>query len=199
MSIAEKLTTIAENTPKIFKSGQDSMIDHSKVIEKTVTANSIVSLNDVSEIPHSVGVKVENKNLFDKDSGQILNVTISSTNIGGSFSSAYRSVYVKCEPNTTYTVSRKVGTRFSVATTIEKPAPSVAVYGIISNHNGASITITTDSDAQYIIAYVWISSDTITPEEVIESVQIELGTTATPYTPYVKLCGKNLFDGKIIA
>ena len=63
MSIAEKLTTVAENVPKVYKAGQASMVDESKIVPKTVSGTSI-SVNDVSEIPHSVSCKVESINLF---------------------------------------------------------------------------------------------------------------------------------------
>ena len=62
MSIAEKLTQVAENIPKVYKAGQSSMVDESKLIPKTVSG-SYISVDDVSEIPHSVGCKVESVNL----------------------------------------------------------------------------------------------------------------------------------------
>lgn len=83
MKLAEKLTTIAQNVPRVYDAGresakdeyydkgyadgQSSVIDESKIIEKSVTGSGIVSLNDVSEIPHSVGVKVEGRNLISTD------------------------------------------------------------------------------------------------------------------------------------
>ena len=76
-SIAEKLMTVAENVPKVYAAGQSSMVDESKIIEKTVSG-AFISVDDVSEIPHSVGCKVSGiddltsvkvtrcgKNLFD--------------------------------------------------------------------------------------------------------------------------------------
>ena len=63
MSIAEKLTQVAENIPKVYKAGQSSMVDESKLIPKTVSGNYI-SVDDVSEIPHNVGCKVESVNVL---------------------------------------------------------------------------------------------------------------------------------------
>ena len=57
MSIAEKLSTVAENIPKVYKAGQASMVDESKIIEKNVSG-AFISVDDVSEIPHKVGCKV---------------------------------------------------------------------------------------------------------------------------------------------
>ena len=82
MTIAEKLVTITEKMQNIYKSGQKSMIDESKIIKKTVTGQ-VLSMNDISEVPHdlelkltgdentdfsSIVVNVYNKNLFEKDS-----------------------------------------------------------------------------------------------------------------------------------
>jgi len=57
MSISEKLVTIAENQEKVYKAGQSSMVDESKIIEKTVSGEYI-SVDDVSEIPHDVKVNL---------------------------------------------------------------------------------------------------------------------------------------------
>ena len=53
MTTAEKLVKVAENVPKVYKAGQQSMVDESKIIEKTVSG-SVIALDDVSEIPHEV-------------------------------------------------------------------------------------------------------------------------------------------------
>ena len=47
-----------------YKSGQQSMVDESKLIPKTVSSENI-SVNDVSEIPHSVECNIKSINLFD--------------------------------------------------------------------------------------------------------------------------------------
>lgn len=58
MSISEKLVTIAENEQKVYESGQKSMIDESKIIEKTLSGGNILYLEDVSEVPHKVKVQL---------------------------------------------------------------------------------------------------------------------------------------------
>jgi hypothetical protein len=87
MSIADKLTTIAENVPKVYEAGQKSMVDESKIIPKTITGSSrVLSAYDVSEIPHKVScklasdtitdftgcsVEVHGKNLWNKDTAKL--------------------------------------------------------------------------------------------------------------------------------
>lgn len=55
MSIADKISTIIENTHKIYKSGQDSMIDEDKIIEVTETG-TFINLREVSKLPHKIKI-----------------------------------------------------------------------------------------------------------------------------------------------
>ena len=55
MNTEEKLTTIAENAPKVYKAGKQKMIALHP--EKTVSG-SYISVDDVSELPHDVKCKV---------------------------------------------------------------------------------------------------------------------------------------------
>ena len=55
MSIADKLTEIAENVPKVFEAGRQELLSIHP--EKTVSG-SLISVDDVSELPHDVKCKV---------------------------------------------------------------------------------------------------------------------------------------------
>lgn len=129
---------------------------------------------------HDVG-----KNLFDKDdtSAQKTGLYIGSSTIQGS--SGAEIAYIKCLPNTTYTVSKVSSARFACATTQIEPANGVAVSDRVSNPTATSITITTSATAKYIVVFYYLASaDTKTKGEVLNSLQIEEGSTATPYEPY---------------
>ena len=94
-------------------------------------------------------------------------------------------VYCKCDPNTTYTVSKISGVRFVVAYTTDEPANGAAIYGNIQKYHNKSITITTGSDAKYLVAYVHHSAqDPVSRERMLASIKIEEGPDATPYVPY---------------
>ena len=130
------------------------------------------------------------ENLFDKTSGNILNAYLSTNKILNLDSC--KLIYVKCNPNTTYTINKTAGQRFSVAYTIEFPANDVDVYEWTQNHTGSSITYTTGSDAQYLVAFVYnVNYDTITAEEMIDSVQV---LTKTIYSGYI-----DLVNGELVA
>ncbi len=179
MTMSEKLTAIAENVPKVYEAGQKSMVDESKIIEKTVTGSAI-SLDDVSEVPHEVSVQLSRHtgNLFDKNNGIIIDGYVGDTIsvAAGSF----KTVAIPCTPNTTYTVHKTVGERFIVGTTTVYPAQGVAVYDRINDYKAESITITTGADAKYLVAYVWnVSNDTgITADAMVDSVQIHVNNIA---------------------
>lgn len=63
MSIAEKLTTIAENEQRVYEAGQKSMVDESKVIVKTAVGNPL-TVDDVSEIPHEASIQLLKRNML---------------------------------------------------------------------------------------------------------------------------------------
>lgn len=154
----------------------------------------------------SVEIKGCGKNLFDKDnSSSIINANIPSGSSGTIPANANsRLVFIKCKPNTTYTVSKTAGARFRVATTVDVPADGVACSQIISDNTASSITITTNATAKYLCSYVYNTTvDSVTAEAMIASVQIEEGFTVTIYEPYSEsndvtitfpALGKNLFD-----
>lgn len=130
------------------------------------------------------------KNLFDKDHINALNayIFVTSGETSGTLksSSGARTVYVKCEPNTTYTVSKQFATaRFVVGYSVSEPAIQGTVYNAKTYHGSTSITITTGENASYLVAFVYLSTaDTYTYEQICAMLQIEKGDTATPYEPY---------------
>ena len=86
MNISEKIQKIVDDMPKVYDAGyvkgQESMVDESKIIEKTVSGTGLLLIDDVSEVPHEVEVQltsdtitdfsntevvVTGKNLWDKD------------------------------------------------------------------------------------------------------------------------------------
>ena len=94
-------------------------------------------------------------------------------------------VYSKCNPNTTYTVSKTAGQRFQVAYCDSLPIADLQCGGMISDSTSSSISITTNATAKYIVAYIYHGSyDTVTPEQMLATVQIEEGSQATTYEPY---------------
>ena len=137
-------------------------------------------------------------NLFDKDNANVINCSMSSSAIANS--SSARMIYIPITGGKTYTISKIKSARFRVATTETTPASGVTISNYSSSDNSTLITITTNTSAKYICAYIYISTaDTLTPEEIINTIMIEESSVAHEYVPYgywskVKVTGKNVFN-----
>ena len=129
----------------------------------------------------SLGVE----NLFDKSNVNVLNAYITSGNAISSSNTA-KTLYISCQPNTTYTISKIQSSRFAVAYSTDTPANNVTTRGVIQNNSATSMTITTDSNAKYLCVYYYHSSydTTITEQQILDSIQIEKGSKANSYSPY---------------
>lgn len=188
----------------------------------TPTPSSPIPVNVVSGDNTIVST---GKNLFDKD-----NETYTSGYITGSSattlspSSYNRTLYIHCQPNTTYTIQKMVSvssSRFFIASSVDIPSAGVSIYNVLNGgDNNTSATYTTSNNAKYLLVnYMATNTTTTTVEEMLNSIQIEIGNQATTYEPYtstsypihlgehwlgwigdyqdrfIKTTGKNLFDG----
>lgn len=146
-----------------------------------------------SEI-ESVG---SNVNLANKDN--ITNLYFNQNQI--SVGSTSKTMIENCLPNTTYTISKIKSTKFRVCTTNKTPQTNESIIDYIYNDNGDKITITTSDKAKYMCIYYYDSgTDTLEEQVILDSIKIEKGKVATPYSKYgqgcvkVTKCNKNLFD-----
>lgn len=180
MSIAEKLVKVSENVPKVYTAGQKSV-----AVLETVTGDPAV-LNYVHPTEHELDVRVTSKNLFNKDDTTcLLNGYVSGDGAYMASSGGEKSFIFKCQPNTDYVVSKVQSPTNRVAgfSTI----PSSGTTGIKLGEFNDTDTYTFNSGtAEYIIVwYLNNHGETVTNAEMLNSIQLEVGTTATPYTPYI--------------
>lgn len=142
-----------------------------------------------------------NTNLYDKNNPNILNTPIDSNGTGVNVQDTYKTIWIPCKPNTTYTVSKifdETKNRFGVGYSSIEPNYSQAVEGYISNEKANVLTVTTNATAKYLLAYVWIKGSSTTYEEMLDSIKIEEGE-ATSYSKYncgslgVTISNKNLY------
>lgn len=98
------------------------------------------------------------------------------------------STYIKCKPNTTYTITKPVGHTFIAGYTKELPADGVDVFGIIGDiQTGTmySLKITTGDEAKYLfVNYRNANFENPTLPEILAKMKINEGSTALPYEPY---------------
>ena len=101
-----------------------------------------------------------------------MNWYITSTEIGVWESD--HSTYMQIEPNTTYQITKTAGQRFCVGTTADVPEPGNNIQQYINNDTGESITITTNTNVNYLVIY-FIDTDleSATVEEIKNSITVK--------------------------
>lgn len=125
------------------------------------------------------------KNLFDKtNTSGIVTGYIATSNFNDGNTRA-KTVYIEIKGGATYTVSKTAGQRFQIATA-EVPPTNGAVYtGRQTGNTASSLTITAGANDKYLWAWIFLEgTDTGTLSDMLDSVQIEVGSSASSYTAY---------------
>ncbi len=145
-------------------------------------------------------VKVTGKNLFDSVNPNVFNGYLASSS-GNIVTNSYdKSIYIQCKPNTTYTVSKIASIRFRLGTFSSEPINGMSTSNKISNDTGTALTITSGASDTYLLVYCYNTGDTLTFQQILDSIQIEQNNEATTYEPYkekkvlVDMSKENLFD-----
>jgi len=122
------------------------------------------------------------KNLFNKNNVNKLNAYFNESTQTITSNSSNRTLYIPCKPNTTYTITIPNTTgAYAIGYTSSLPALNTSVSGVSNTLK----TITTDANAKYLVMrYFQTAQATITEQQALDSIQIEVGSEATPYTPY---------------
>lgn len=177
-----------------------------RVYEFNISGNSKQETSDTSpssENPSEIRNAGDNTNEFDKDNAPEI-VGYHWDNSVITSSPTLFTTYIKCESNTTYTVSKISGQRFALGTTEKVPAIGVQTANLVQNNTATSLKITTSNTAKYlIVGYYNSSADTLSKQEILDSIKIEKGSKATPYSPHncgnvnITVCNKNFLDHNI--
>ena len=131
------------------------------------------------------------KNLFDKDNASTIGAYIAGGTSTIVTDGSNTSIYIPCQPNTTYTISKTADNVFRAGTTSVVPANGVAVKNMADNASGTKITLTSASDARYLVVFIRNNASSHTAAELMASLQVELGSQATSYAAYftpIELC-----------
>ena len=194
-----KRILITDNNYSFTTSNECSYIIAS--IEKQITGNSFgyytnlqLEMNNQATTyePYKNATYEVNlgKNLFDKDNANILNYYMTSTGTIGS-SANDKLLYIKCKPNTTYTMQKILGSsgrlRIGAFTNIPNVGDTPNVF--VNKDNNTTGTITTGLNDNYLVVQYY-ASDT-DEQAILNSIQIEEGSIATSYASYftpIELC-----------
>ena len=140
---------------------------------------------------YGIEVKTTGKNLFDKNNANVLNAYLSAGKVITS-SASDRTIYIPCKPNTTYTVSKMVqqttaNNRFALGYSNNIPVLGGSITKRVNLANGTTetkLSITTDSNAKYLLAYIYYQDTSTTFDKMLNSIQIEENNSATTYEEY---------------
>ena len=127
------------------------------------------------------------RNLFDKsDATKILTGFITPDNTALQvYGENSRSLYISCKPNTKYTITKVLSSRFRVATSNTLPENQTVITKLNMDNDVTKYVATTPSDANYlIVTYYYVPSDTLTEQQVLDSIMIIEGDLEYPYVPY---------------
>lgn len=167
---------------------------------KGAVSGSAVRMDDVSPVEHTLGVKVRNKNLFDK--------TIPYSNYATDSETQYGTLRFYVGVGTPVTISFTAPTEaftakymfvtFSHLAKSEQSAITKYQWLILNDEVVKTVWTNTSVDGYFSLAMTEATYNLI----LNNSIQIEIGTTATTYTPYISDLstvtvtrrGKNLFD-----
>ena len=132
------------------------------------------------------------KNLFDKDNATIISNYFISGSGSLTASNGFNVIVTPCEPSTTYTLSwmeltPSESNRCRIATSSTVITTSSTGMNIVENYTSgyhSPLTFTTPANAHYIGIDI-MSSTTTAMSDILSSIQLEKGSTATTYNPYL--------------
>ena len=138
------------------------------------------------DYPAKIKTVGNNINEFDKDNANTLTAYLDINNYKISTNSTTKTLYIPCKANTTYTVSKISSKRFGIAFTNDTPAVDSKINNAIENLNGVtSLTQKSTSQSKYLCVYYYKSDvDTLTEQEILNSIKVEEGRETTGYSPY---------------
>lgn len=125
----------------------------------------------------------DNINLFDKDNINLLNnMFVNTTNKSIISYLERKCFYLKIEDNTMYTIN---GNYHTYGTTEEIPSIN---SNLIDVGWTTPATFTSSSNVKYLVIYYLNENDTLTEQEILNSIKVEKSPTPTPYSKYGQGC-----------
>lgn len=170
-------------------------------LKGTVTGMGAVRMDDVSPVEHEIALRLASdtitdfsdvtvtgcgKNLFDKENAaNLLDGYVSGAGVYTVSFAGEKSFVFKCTPNTDYVVSKRWGATNRIAGF--SAIPTITTAGtFIGEYNDRTSYSFNSGTAEYIVVWYFNNSgEKYTNEEMLASIQLEYGTTATVYEPYM--------------
>lgn len=140
------------------------------------------------DYPSEIKTVGSNVNLFDKDNANIITGVVTGASTTIEKASFTKIIYTPIKKQGTYTIQKKVNKPnvFAIFTTKEIPAVGINIYDKkMGTSETPSLTISTTEGTKYLCCmYIQTNDSTLTEQEILDSIKLEKGTVATPYSPY---------------
>ena len=144
--------------------------------------NSEIAIGSSNNSNRPVWFK-KGKNLFG-NYGTLNGVFINGTANKTDSNANATSVFIQIEPSTTYTISKTKGNRFAIGFAETLPNNNTTLTGIEDDRTATSLTSTSASNSRYLVIYISLS-DSETFANIVATIQVEKGSTATTYESYI--------------
>ena len=194
MATADKLTTVAENVPKVYHAGQMDIVENAECLKGSKTDTAML-LDDISPVTHDMGVKVRGKNLipypYVRTTETVNGVTFTDNEDGTitvNGTATANIAYVICQSNSVTTqVKLTSGCTYTLSGCPSGGGSSKyflrtgGTKSYVDYGSNVSFTATSDYTNAGIVIQIM---NGVTVENLVFKPQIELGTTATDYEPY---------------
>lgn len=172
-----------------FDAGQSGSITYRmSIFENEEDANNFIyepfGITPRPDYPSEIK-SVGYENSFDKDNSNILNALLVSSSIQLQSSSSEKTIIFKVDNNTTYTIQKAVGKRLRVAEFIDEPTIGSTGFNFKLKESSESITYTTTT-GNYIAIGFYVNTDTLTLQQMLDTIQIIESPIAHSYIPYGK-------------
>lgn len=144
---------------------------------------NLVQVSDEVDEDYRVNF-LKSNNLFDKNNVNVLNASLNGQPVPSSNNA--KTLWIKITGGKIYTISKVQSSRFRICTTEVQPALNTAIAQYTENDNATSMTITTNNNANFLLVYYYLNgTDTLTEQQILNSIMINEGDTALPYEPYI--------------
>ena len=194
--IREKINDLGQNldTEDTFRSYVEALEqvyeEYPKIEENDVTEPSInntkVGKMEIDLKGNTEQFTTTGKNLFDKNNMNLIEGYVSQ---GGVVTYqpgvGDKTIYIPCKANTTYTIQKMISMRFRVGCCDVTPVNNTTLNPFSGNQQTkTSYTLTSGASSQYIVLWCVDKDESNIQQQIFDSIQIEEGSTVTPYEPY---------------
>ena len=125
-------------------------------------------LSEVKDYQNITLLTVTDGDRFVKDVGYIGG----GSNTYGTNDATAKSLYIPCQPNAEYAVTKVQSARFRVGYTTEIPTTNLPVYNVADNASATSLNVSTGNDAKYLVIFYKNGSDTLSEETIYNSITV---------------------------